>query len=92
MSVSRFHLRYRCLSKLMKKRLAKKQIKKIVGAMKVNGLPVFNCVSNPEYTGGSCVGLDEDCYKCEIDYCRKYRRPLLLTKRWSKLYSEIHNK
>lgn len=32
----------------MKKRIAKKQIKKVVGFMSVNGLDVVNVVSNPD--------------------------------------------
>ena len=60
--------------------------------MAANGLPVYNCVTNPEYTGGSCVELDEDCYRIEVVYTRKrYGAPLLLRKRYRKLYNIIHN-
>lgn len=77
----------------MKKRIAKKQLKKMVGYMTVCGSPVYNFVTNPEYDGGSCIERDEDCYKCEITYTRKRRgAPLLLNKRWGKLYEEIYCK
>lgn len=76
----------------MKKRLAKKQIKKLIG-YDVNGDPVYNCVSNPEYTGGTSVGNDdEDMYRFEVRYIRKrYGAPLLLRNRWSELYEKIHH-
>ena len=76
----------------MKKRIAKKQIKKVVGYMTANGYPVVNCVSNPEYTGGTCVELDEDCFRFEITYTRKrHGAPLLLRNRYHKLYNKVHN-
>lgn len=76
----------------MKLRKVKKQIKKVVGYMAVNGYPVYNCVSNPEYTGGTCVELDEDCYRIEINYTRKrYGAPLLLTRKTYPIYRKIHN-
>ena len=76
----------------MKKRLVKKQIKKCIGYMAVCGLPVYNCVSNPEYTGGTCVDRDEDCYRCEVVYTRKrYGAPLLLRNRYYEMYCKIHN-
>lgn len=77
----------------MKKRLAKKQIKKLIG-YDVNGDPVYNCVSNPEYTGGTCISEidDEDMYQFEVRYIRKrYGAPLLLRNRWSELYEKIHH-
>ena len=76
----------------MKKRIAKKQIKKVIGYMSANGFPVVNCVSNPKYTGGTCVERDEDCYRIEVVYTRKRRgAPLLLTKRFSKIYHEVYD-
>lgn len=76
----------------MNKRKIKKQIKKVVGYMAACGEPVYNCVSNPEYTGGTCVARDEDCYSCEIIYTRKrYGAPLLLTNKMMPLYKKIHN-
>ena len=75
----------------MKIRKAKKQIKKCVGYMAANGYPVFNCVINPEYTGGSCAELDEDCYRFEIVYTRKRRgAPLVLDKVGYDLFMKIH--
>lgn len=60
--------------------------------MTANGYPVVNCVSNPEYTGGTCVELDEDCYRCEITYTRKrYGAPLLLRNRYHGIYAKVHN-
>ncbi len=80
----------------MKIRKAKKQIKKVVGFMSANGLDVVNCVTNPEYTGGSCVELDEDCYKIELVYTRKrYGAPICPRDRHSDvfwgIYNRIHN-
>lgn len=75
----------------MKKRQAKKQIKKCIGRLYANGLRVYNCVSNPVYTGGTCVEIDEDCYRFEIHYSRKrHGAPLLLRNRWLGLYNQIH--
>lgn len=76
----------------MKRRLAKKQMKKVVGYMTANGLPVVNVVSNPEYTGGTCIELDEDCYRSEITYTRKrHGAPLLLRNRYHELYNKARN-
>lgn len=76
----------------MKKRLAKKQIKKLLG-YDLNGNPVYNCVSNPEYTGGTSIGIyDEDCYRFEVHYIRRrHGAPLLLRNRWSELFNQIHH-
>ena len=77
----------------MKRRLAKKQIKKTVGYMTANGFPVVNCVSNTKYTGGSCWMLDEDCYGCEVTYVRrKHGSPLFLRRRWADIYNTIYNR
>ena len=77
----------------MKKRIAKKQIKKVVGFMSVNGLDVVNVVSNSDYLGGTCVELDEDCYKCEITYTRKrYGAPLHVRDRHESVFLDIYNK
>ena len=73
----------------MKKRQAKKQIKKIIGIMPCCGQAVYNFVSNPRYNGGSCIELDEDCCKSEIIYRRKrHGAPLLLRNRWRHLLSD----
>ena len=77
----------------MKKRKAKKQIKKVVGFMTANGLAVVNVVSNQEYLGGSCVDRDEDCYRCEITYTRKrYGAPLCPKARHERVFLDIYNK
>lgn len=74
----------------MKVRKVKKQLKKQVGYMAVNGCPVYNFVTNPEYTGGSAMPLDEDCYSIEVEYTRKKRgAPLLLTSRMSSVYEQV---
>ena len=71
----------------MKKRLVKKQMKKVVG-YNVNGEPVYNCVSNPEYTGGSTP--DEDYYRCEVRYTRKrHGAPLLIRNRWTTILRRV---
>ena len=44
----------------MKKRLAKKQIKKVIG-FTLNGEEVMNFVTNADYNGGSTK--DEDYYR-----------------------------
>ena len=76
----------------MKKRQAKKQIKKCIGRLYANGLRVYNCVSNPEYTGGTCTVLDEDCYRCEVHYFRnRHGAPLLLSSRWHGLFNQTHH-
>ena len=76
----------------MKIRKVKKQIKKCIGFMAANGLNVYNCVTNPEYTGGSCAVLDEDCYSIEVVYTRKrYGAPLLLTGKMMSIYKKVHN-
>lgn len=77
----------------MKKRLARKQIKKLLGYDR-NGSPVYNCVSNPSYTGGTSIGEEEeDCYKSEVRYIRKrHGAPLLLRNRYATLYNRIHGK
>ena len=75
----------------MKKRLVKKQMKKVIGFMTANGGLVYNCVSNPEYNGGTCAERDEDCYRCEITYTRKrHGAPLVLRNRWQGMYDKIH--
>lgn len=77
----------------MKKRIAKKQIKKVIGFMSSNGMDVVNVVSNPDYTGGSCVELDEDCYRIEITYTRKrYGAPLCVRNRHEEVFVEIYRK
>lgn len=77
----------------MKRRIAKKQIKKVVGFMAINGLDVVNVVSNPDYLGGTCVELDEDCYRCEIIYTRKrYGAPLCVKSRHERVFLDIYNK
>jgi hypothetical protein len=77
----------------MKRRVAKKQIKKVVGYMTVNGLFVVNVVSNNEYTGGTCLDLDEDCYKCEITYTRKrYGAPLCVRARHESVFVDIYDR
>lgn len=77
----------------MKRRIAKKQIKKVVGYMSVNGLDVVNVVSNPEYLGGTCVELDEDCYSIEVTYTRKrYGAPLCVKTKHKKVFLDIYNK
>ena len=77
----------------MKKRITKKQIKKVLGFMTANGLKVVNIVSNPEYTGGSCVEAEEDCYRCEITYTRKrYGAPLCVRTKHESVCLEIYNK
>lgn len=71
----------------MKKRLVKKQLKKLIGYT-INGEPVYNYVTYPGYTGGST--LDEDYYRCEIRYTRKrYGAPLLLRNRWDTLLRRV---
>jgi hypothetical protein len=75
----------------MKIRKAKKQIKKCLGFMSANGYPVFNCVTNSDYTGGSCAKLDEDCYRIEIEYTRKrYGAPMVIDSVGYKLFCKIH--
>lgn len=77
----------------MKRRIAKKQAKKVLGYMTVNGLKVVNVVSNPEYLGGTCVELDEDCYKCEVTYTRKrYGAPLCVRARHEAIFLDIYNR
>lgn len=77
----------------MKKRIAKKQLKKIIGYKTVNGNYVVNIVSSPDYTGGTCVIDDEDCYKCEITYTRKrYGVPLCVKRRHEDKLYDIYNK
>ena len=77
----------------MKIRTAKKQIKKVIGFMTANGFDVVNVVTNPDYTGGSCVELDEDCYSVEITYTRKrYGAPLCVRNRHAKVFAEIYRK
>lgn len=72
----------------MKKRLVKKQMKKLVGYT-IFGEPVYNCVNNPEYTGGSTP--TEDYYKCEIHYIRKrHGAPLFLRNKWLALYMRVN--
>ena len=74
----------------MKKRIAKKQMKKVLGIMAANDSIVVNCVSNSEYTGGTSIEREEDCYKSEIIYFRKrHGAPLLLKKRWNNLYQQV---
>ena len=74
----------------MKKRLVKKQIKKVVGLFL--GKAVYNFVSNSMYDGGSCVEVYEDCFKCEIFFTRKrYGSPLLLRNRWNHVCDKVHN-
>ena len=61
--------------------------------MNANGLKVANVVSNPEYTGGTCVETDEDCYRCEVTYTRKrYGSPLHVKARHEKVFDYIYNK
>lgn len=73
----------------MKKRIAKKKIKQVIGYMSANGFPVYNYVSNPEYTGGTCALTDEDCFRFEITYKRKrHGAPLHLTSRWIKTFGQ----
>lgn len=75
----------------MKIRKAKKQIKKVVGFMAANGCDVVNCVTNPDYTGGSCVERDEDCYKIEICYTRKrYGAPVCPKSKHSDIFWKIY--
>lgn len=77
----------------MKRRIVKKQCKKVVGFMKANGLKVVNVVSNPDYLGGTCVEKDEDCYKCEIIYTRKrYGAPLCVKAKHEAVFLDIYNK
>lgn len=77
----------------MKKRIAKKQCKKVVGYMSANGLKVVNVVSNPDYLGGTCVETDEDCYRCEVTYTRKrYGAPLHVKAKHEKVFLDIYNK
>jgi hypothetical protein len=74
----------------MKKRLAKKQITKVIGYMAGNGFPVYNHVSNSEYNGGTCLPLEEDCYQFEITYTRKrHGAPLVLRNRWHNIYEKL---
>lgn len=76
----------------MKKRQIKKQIKKIIGIMSCNGEAVYNFVSNSKYDGGTCVRIDEDCFKSEITYTRKqYGAPLLLHSKWNYIFETVHN-
>ena len=71
----------------MKKRLVKKQMKKLLGYT-INGEPVYNCVTYPEYNGGSTI--DEDYYRCEIRYTRKrYGAPLLIKNRWTTILRRV---
>jgi hypothetical protein len=73
----------------MKKRLAKKQIKKVIG-FTLNGEEVMNFVTNADYNGGSTK--DEDYYRFEVSYIRKrYGKPLLLKNRWAKIYEGVLN-
>ncbi len=73
----------------MKKRLVKKQITKVIG-YNVNGEAVYNCVSNPEYNGGSTV--NEDYYNFEIKRTRKkYGSPLVLRKRYAQIYNRVNH-
>ena len=61
--------------------------------MSVNGMDVVNVVSNSEYTGGSCVELDEDCYRIEITYTRKrYGAPLCVKAKHEEVFLDIYNK
>lgn len=78
----------------MKVRIAKKQIKKVLGYMSVDETTrVVNVVSNSEYTGGSCVERDEDCYRCEVTYTRKrYGAPLRPHVRHERVFLDIYNK
>lgn len=77
----------------MKRRIVKKQCKKVIGFMTVNGFDVVNVVSNHDYLGGTCVELDEDCYRCEITYTRKrYGAPLCVKARHEEVFLEIYNK
>lgn len=78
----------------MKRRIAKKQIKKVIGYMNVdNNARVINVVSNKEYTGGTCVERNEDCYKCEITYTRKrYGAPLCPRTKHEEVFLEIYDK
>ena len=78
----------------MKRRIAKKQCKKVLGYMRVDkNTRVVNVVSNPEYLGGTCVERDEDCYRCEITYTRKrYGAPLCVKGKHEKVFLDIYNK
>ena len=78
----------------MKRRIAKKQCKKVLGHLNVDkNTTIVNVVSNPEYLGGTCVERDEDCYKCEIVYTRKrYGAPLCVKARHEKVFLDIYNK
>jgi hypothetical protein len=77
----------------MKRRIVKKQCKKVVGYMTANGLKVVNVVSNPDYLGGTCVEKDEDCYRFEITYTRKrYGAPLHVRARHEEVFLDIYNK
>ena len=72
----------------MKKRLVKKQMKKLLG-FTINNEPVYNCVSNPEYPGGSTPY--EDYYRCEVRYTRKrYGAPLLIRNRWTTILRRVN--
>ena len=75
----------------MNKRQIKKQMKKVVGYMAVCGHPVYNYVSNREYSGGTCAERDEDCFKFEVIYTRKrYGAPIVLKNRWIETFGNIH--
>lgn len=66
----------------------KKTDEKLLG-FTINNEPVYNCVSNPKYTGGSTP--HEDYYRFEIRYIRKrYGAPLFIKNRWASIAWKAH--
>ena len=78
----------------MKRRITKKQCKKVLGHLNVDkNTTIVNVVSNPEYLGGTCVERDEDCYRCEVKYTRKrYGAPLHVKAKHEDVFLDIYDK
>lgn len=63
----------------MKYRQIKKQFKKVIGYSVTDKHEVFNCVTNPEYSGSSNF-RGEDMYSFEfVRTRRKHGKPLLIS-------------